>query len=73
MRKSQGTTVVGYINRNQQVNLGFDNPNGTDHDQSVYALKCGRVKPDGSTDIFQAKCPRCQGGNENLPLAKSYI
>ena len=79
---SKGTTTVGNKNRNQQITLGLDNPNGTDHDQSVYALRCDRDLQDGTkcgfiygvngTDIFQAKCPQCQAGKENLPLARSY-
>jgi len=57
MKASPNTTVVGFVNRNQQVNLGLDNPNGTDHCQSVYALRCDRVLQDGN------KCGHLYGAN----------
>jgi len=76
------TTAVGFVNRNHQVNLGLDNPNGTDHGQSVYAMrcerrtatgtKCGNVYGANGSDIWQRKCPVCQGGRPGLPLTKSY-
>ena len=82
MKIKPETTVVGYTNRNQQVYLGLDNPNGPDHGQSVLALRCERVLPNGNkcgfvygvnaTDIFHATCPKCRGGKENLPLVKHY-
>lgn len=82
MKPPPPTTVVGYINRNQQVNLGLDNPNGTDHGQSVYALRCDRELPGShkcgyvyganGTDIHQRLCPKCQAGKPGLPLTKSY-
>lgn len=82
MKASPSTTVIGFVNRNQQVNLGLDNPNGTDHGQSVYALRCDRPLPDGTkcghvygangSDIHQRLCPKCQNGKPGLPLTKSY-
>jgi hypothetical protein len=69
------TTITGFINRNQQVNLGFDNPNGTDHGQKVYALrcqKCGFTYGANGSDIHQRLCPDCQGGKPGLPLTKKY-
>ena len=82
MRKSQETTVIGHTNRNQQVNLGYDSPNGSDHNQKVYALRCDRVLPSGQkcghiygangSDIHIRLCPKCQGGQPGLPLQKHY-
>jgi hypothetical protein len=79
---TKGTTIVGFTNRNQQVNLGLDNPNGNDHGQSVYVLRCDRVLPEGNkcgqiygangSDIHQRLCPKCQGGKAGLPLTKSH-
>ncbi len=79
---SAETTIPGYTNPNQQINLGRDNPNGTDHGQSVYAMKCQRVGPGGGmcgsiygangTDIWQRKCPVCQDGRAGLPLTRNY-
>lgn len=78
MRKSKDTTTRDYVNRNQQVNLGYDNPNGTDNFQKVYRLRCERLLPDGrkcdatyganGSDIWQRKCPTCQGGKKGLRL-----
>ena len=82
MKTGKGTTGDGFTNRNQQVNLGLDNPNGTDHGQSVYALRCDRVLPSGEqcghtygangSDIHLRLCPKCQGGTPGLPLVRTY-
>lgn len=62
------TTVPGYINRNSQKNIGKTNEKGTDHNQWFYLMECQnpncnhRYKANG-TDIWQRKCPGCQGGN----------
>ena len=71
MKKDKGTTVIGYLNKHGQVNLEFDNPNGTDNKQAVYALKCTREDSDGNlcghvygangSDIWQRRCPKCSG------------
>jgi hypothetical protein len=59
------TTIAGYINKNNQKNLGCSGESGTDHMQSFYLMKClscgSEYKANGS-DIWQRKCPRCQGG-----------
>jgi len=61
----KSTTVRGYINKNKQKNLGFSGEPGTDHMQKLYILKClncdFEYKANGS-DIWQRKCPKCQGG-----------
>lgn len=54
---SASTTVVGFINRNHQVNLGLDNPNGTDCGKSVYAMKCDLDTANG------IKCGNVYGAN----------
>ena len=59
------TTVVNYINRNDQKNLGCTGKHGTDHMQYFYQMecqKCGYQYLANGSDIFQRKCPRCQGG-----------
>ena len=64
-RLSMGTTEIGYINKNNQKHLGRTNEAGTDHMQWFYNMECGNCghtyKANGS-DIWQRKCPRCQGG-----------
>ena len=59
------TTKEGYINRNQQQNLGRTDEPGSDYGQYYYQMRCMKCeyeyKANGS-DIFQRKCPKCQGG-----------
>lgn len=61
------TTTIGYINRNQQLVHGTRKIAGTDHAQVSYKIECmaagcGHVYGANGTDIFQRKCPACQGG-----------
>ena len=69
VRKSQGTTTVGYENKNRQVVLRRTDIPGNDHLQLVYELECrdcgNRYGANGS-DIWLRKCPRCQGGRPGL-------
>lgn len=61
----EGTTRPGYKNRNGQINIGpLDRP-GTDHNQMLYHMRCGKCGCDyaaNGSDIHQRKCPTCQGG-----------
>lgn len=64
-RHSKKTTEPGYVNRNQQVVLTRTEQRGSDHGQWVYMLRClpcGNEYGANGSDIFQRKCPRCQGG-----------
>lgn len=59
------STAVGYINRNNQINLGRTQERGTDHGQWLYRMRCEHCQTEytaNGTDIFQKKCPACQGG-----------
>ena len=59
------TTEAGYVNKNNQKNLGCTGETGTDHCQKFYqmeCLKCGKKYNANGTDIWQRKCPNCQGG-----------
>ena len=59
------STEAGFINRNDQRNNGRSNEKGTDHGQWFYhmeCLKCGHKYFANGTDIWQRKCPNCQGG-----------
>ena len=68
----RGTTDPGYVNRNRQHVIRNTGQPGTDFGQSVYELECGDCKhrygANGS-DIFQRKCPSCQGGATGLELS----
>ena len=59
------STVTGYVNKNKQKNNGCTYEQGTDNNQKFYAMECllcgHRYKANG-TDIWQRKCPNCQGG-----------
>ena len=60
MRKSKGTTIPGYENKNGQVVIARTDWKGTDHLQYVYILRCkhcGREYGANGSDIWQRKCP----------------
>lgn len=65
VRLDMSSTDIGYINKNNQKNIGrTDNP-GNDHQQWYYnmeCLNCGHVYYSNGTDIWQRKC---QGGKSN--------
>ena len=59
------TTEIGYINHNGQKNNGRSNQKGTDHGQWFYHMECLKCKHEylaNGSDIWQRKCPKCQGG-----------
>ena len=65
------STQIGYINRNNQKNLGTRGTKGTDHNATSYKLEClvsgcGFAYGANGTDVFHRKCPRCQGGNPGI-------
>lgn len=68
VRLDMSSTDIGHINKNNQKNIGrTDNP-GNDHQQWYYnmeCLNCGHVYYSNGTDIWQRKCPKCQGGKSN--------
>ena len=64
------TTEPGYVNRNRQKVLGTRGLSGTDHQQKAYkveCLKCHHIYGANGSDLFQRKCPRCQGGAPGIP------
>lgn len=60
------STDIGYINKpHKQEVVARTNEKGTDHSSVLYKMKCtycGYEYLANSTDIFQKKCPNCQGG-----------
>lgn len=63
------TTKIGYVNRNNQKNHGQCGEKGSDHNALAYELECLRCHHRylaNGTDIFQRKCPNCQGGLAGL-------
>ena len=68
------TTRPGYVNKNGQKNLERMEPpkSGNDHRQYIYIMectKCGKKYGSNGSDVFQRKCPYCQGGRTGLPLS----
>ena len=65
------TTQPGFVNHNNQVNLGTTDPprDGNDHLQTVYVMRCGNCRETygaNGSDIWQRKCPYCGGGQPGL-------
>ena len=65
------TTEEGYVNRNQQENLGRVVPGrrNPDNRQSMHRMKCRKCSREyyrWAGDIFQSKCPYCGGGVASL-------
>jgi PHP family Zn ribbon phosphoesterase len=72
-REDKGTTMVGHINKNGQKNLGRVEPPqaGTDLGQYVFVMncvRCGTIYGSNGSDIFERKCPNCQGGEKGPKL-----
>ena len=63
------STDEGFENPNRQTVVRQTETPGNDHNQLVYVLRCGdcgaQYGANGS-DIFQRKCPACQGGQPGL-------
>lgn len=59
------STENGFINKNNQRNNGRTDTPGTDNMQWFYdmeCLDCGFKYRANGSDIWQRKCPKCQGG-----------
>ena len=65
------TTQIGYINRNNQEILGTHGKKGNDHGQYAYKDQCLENNCDfeysaNGSDLFQRKCPNCQGDKPGI-------
>ncbi len=76
MASTLKTTDVGFINRNRQLVMEKTSDPGNDHNQRIYVIGC--LNPEcrheygvNGSDIFQRRCPNCQGGKPGLPVRKS--
>lgn len=61
-KKTGKTVIAGYVNKNNQENLGCLNKPGNHPNQTAYALKCGMCGFEyeaNGCDIAIRKCPRC--------------
>jgi hypothetical protein len=65
------TTRYGYRNPNGQKNLGPIRIPGTHFSQTAYVLVCTNCRYHYGTngcDIYERKCPACQGGKEGIEV-----
>lgn len=65
------STQIGYVNRNNQRCGGHRGRGGNDHLQRAYRMhclqpSCGNVYGANGSDVFQRKCPKCQGGEPGI-------
>ncbi len=65
------STRIGYVNRHGQLCTGHRGKPGTDHGQRSYRLlclniDCGHTYGANGTDIFERRCPKCQGGSPGI-------
>ena len=70
------STSPGYINRNRQRVVRATDLPGNDHLQKIYILRCedcGTEYGANGSDIFQRRCPKCQGGKPGLSMTKIRI
>ncbi len=64
------TTQRGFRNDNNQVVVRPTDVPGNDHNQYVYVLRCddcGHEYGVNGSDIWQRRCPACDGGAPGLP------
>ncbi len=67
--KARKSLEIGAINKNGQVLVRATELPGTDHFQRIYVLKCracGHSYGANGSDVWQRKCPECQGGRPGL-------
>ena len=67
--RNRGTTVAGFVSRNDQTVLRKTDLPGTDNNQFVYVLRCGKCSHEygaNGSDIWQRRCPSCSGGQPGL-------
>jgi hypothetical protein len=63
------TTKIGHVNRNDQRCCGHRGVQGNDHLQYAYkveCLSCGYVYGANGSDLFQRRCPECDGGEPGI-------
>lgn len=68
---ARGTTTPGYVNHHGQVVVLNTYLPGSDHGQHIYEMRCSHraeVYGVNGTNIYECKCPNCQGGRPGLEL-----
>lgn len=62
-RKNMKTLDIGYINKNNQKNLGYRGKSETHYNQKAFemeCLDCGHKYLANGCDVWLRKCPACQ-------------
>ena len=65
---TMSTIEVGYINKNNQRNNGRTDKSGIDYGHWFYemeCLECGHKYYANGTNLYEKKCPDCQGGSKD--------
>ena len=68
------STDAGYINKNNQRNLGCKGVSETHYNQRFFVmecLECGHIYFANGCDIWLRKCPACQVRNKKLSANKT--
>lgn len=63
--KKMKSSEIGFVNNKNQKNNGRSDVPGTDHLQWFYnmeCLNCGHIYHSNGSNIYEKKCPKCQGG-----------
>ena len=64
------TTDIGYVNKNNQKNLGYRGVSETHVSAKAYemeCLDCGHLYLANGCDIWLRKCPKCNGAKSKTP------
>lgn len=70
------TTDIGYINKNNQKNLGVRGISDTHYNQKFFemeCLDCGHKYMANGCDVWLRKCPKCGETNKKQPKSKTVI
>lgn len=63
----KSSLIQGYENKHNQRNLGYTGHTGNKPEQRAFKMKCLNCEYEyesNGCDVWQHKCPRCQGGKE---------
>lgn len=70
------STTTGYVNKNNQKNIGKTNLHGNHYNQMFYQMECQLCKVTyfaNGSDIWLKKCPVCQGGKYSSTIQTEVI
>ncbi len=70
------TTQRDFVNHHGQRCCGHRGVEGTDFGQRAYKMhcenrenpECGHIYGANGSDVFERKCPSCQGGRPGIPF-----